>query len=107
MTDGRYRCPSTQQGYSPFSTWTRGLAWILCGYAEQLEFLATVGNDKIIDKPGIISTFLRAATATADWWLSHSFADGMVYWDAGMPRNSRAIIDYSTMSDPHNDHELN
>jgi hypothetical protein len=40
--DGSYRCPSTQQGYSPFTTWTRGLAWILCGYAEQLEFLATV-----------------------------------------------------------------
>jgi unsaturated chondroitin disaccharide hydrolase len=27
--DGSYRCASTQQGYSPFSTWTRGLAWIL------------------------------------------------------------------------------
>ena len=39
MNDGSYRCPGTQQGYSPFSTWTRGLAWILCGYAEQLEFL--------------------------------------------------------------------
>ena len=23
-TSGDYRCPSTQQGYSPFSTWTRG-----------------------------------------------------------------------------------
>jgi len=30
-SDGQYRCPSTQQGYSPFSTWTRGAAWILCG----------------------------------------------------------------------------
>src|SRR5690606_29147201 len=42
VTDGRYRCPSTQQGYSPFSTWTRGLAWILLGYAEELEFLTTI-----------------------------------------------------------------
>src|SRR5207247_6793582 len=25
LNDGSYRCPSTQQGYSPFSTWTRGL----------------------------------------------------------------------------------
>src|SRR5262245_41817330 len=25
--DGRFRARSTQQGYSPFSTWTRGLAW--------------------------------------------------------------------------------
>src|SRR5215831_6589598 len=40
--DGDYRCPSSQQGYSPFSTWTRGLAWAMCGFAEQLEFLGTI-----------------------------------------------------------------
>ncbi len=40
VNDGAYRCPNSQQGYSPFTTWTRGLAWIMCGYAEQLEFLA-------------------------------------------------------------------
>ena len=34
-----FRCPNSQQGYSPFSTWTRGLAWAICGFAEQLEFL--------------------------------------------------------------------
>jgi hypothetical protein len=27
--DGAFRCPSTQQGYSPFTTWTRALAWIM------------------------------------------------------------------------------
>ena len=37
--NGIYRSPATQQGYSPFTTWTRGLAWIMCGYAEELEFL--------------------------------------------------------------------
>jgi hypothetical protein len=37
-TNGKFRCPNSQQGYSPFSTWTRGLAWALCGFAEQLEF---------------------------------------------------------------------
>jgi len=36
---GVFRCPNSQQGYSPFSTWTRGLAWAICGFAEELEFL--------------------------------------------------------------------
>ena len=40
--NGTYRGPSSQQGYSPFSTWTRGLAWAMLGFAEQLEFLATI-----------------------------------------------------------------
>src|SRR5881296_2586912 len=39
LNDGEYRCPNSQQGYSPFSTWTRGLAWAILGYAEQLEFI--------------------------------------------------------------------
>ena len=33
-----------QQGYSPFSTWTRGLAWAMLGFAEELEFLATIDH---------------------------------------------------------------
>ena len=43
--DGNYRCPNSQQGYSPFTTWTRGLAWAMCGFAEQLEFFATLDGD--------------------------------------------------------------
>ena len=44
VNDGTYRCPGTQQGYSPFSTWTRGLAWAILGFAEQLEFLGTLAD---------------------------------------------------------------
>jgi unsaturated chondroitin disaccharide hydrolase len=44
-TNGVFRCPNSQQGYSPFSTWTRGLAWALCGFAEQLEFLEVAEMD--------------------------------------------------------------
>ncbi len=44
LNDGSYRCPNSQQGYSPFSTWTRGLAWAILGYAEQLEFLGTLNG---------------------------------------------------------------
>ena len=35
--DGSYRCPNSQQGYSGFTTWTRGLAWAMLGFSEQLE----------------------------------------------------------------------
>src|ERR1051326_1226529 len=48
VNDGHYRCPNSQQGYSPFSTWTRGLAWAILGLAEQLEFLDRVsGRDEL------------------------------------------------------------
>jgi len=39
---GVFRCPNSQQGYSPFNTWTRGLAWAICGFAEQLEYVRSV-----------------------------------------------------------------
>ena len=45
--NGTYRGPSSQQGYSPFSTWTRGLAWAMLGFAEQLEFLETVQDEVV------------------------------------------------------------
>src|SRR5260221_6776656 len=45
VANGTYRGPSTQQGYSPFSTWTRGLAWAMLGFAEQLEFIGTVPDE--------------------------------------------------------------
>src|SRR3954471_3050062 len=47
VASGTYRGPSTQQGYSPFSTWTRGLAWAMLGFAEQLEFLETVSDEAL------------------------------------------------------------
>src|SRR5436190_20367152 len=47
VASGTYRGPGTQQGYSPFSTWTRGLAWAMLGYAEQLEFIATVPDPSL------------------------------------------------------------
>ena len=39
VTNGAFRCVGTQQGYSGFSTWMRGLAWAICGFAEMLEFV--------------------------------------------------------------------
>src|SRR5205809_1387891 len=47
VNGGHYRCPNSQQGYSPFSTWTRGLAWAILGFAEQLEFLTQLTAARI------------------------------------------------------------
>lgn len=88
LNDGRYRCPSTQQGYSPFSTWTRGLAWILTGFAEQLEFLDTLPATSFVNwgtKEGLIDTLIRTASATADFYIENTPTCGIPYWDTGAP----------------------
>ncbi len=106
--DGRYRCPNSQQGYAPFSTWTRGLAWVVCGYAEQLEFLATLSDEELAPIGGreeITGFMLKAATATADFYLEHTPSCGVPYWDTGAP-NLHKLGDYLTRpADPYNAHE--
>jgi unsaturated chondroitin disaccharide hydrolase len=79
VNDGNYRCPNSQQGYSPFSTWTRGLAWAMCGFAEQLEFMATVGMTEV--EP----VMRKAAEATCDFYIENTPTDGIPYWDTGAP----------------------
>src|SRR5258708_25126057 len=56
VNDGSFRCPNSQQGYSPFSTWTRGLAWAILGFAEQLEFLDTLSTREIAEAGAIPAT---------------------------------------------------
>ena len=107
--DGNYRCASTQQGYSPFSTWTRGLAWIVTGYAELLEFLDTL-SDADLDAYGgrekITRIFTDAARATADFYIDGATAlDGIPYWDTGAPGLYELGDWQSRDSDPTNDHE--
>jgi hypothetical protein len=82
--DGNFRCPNSQQGFSPFSTWTRGLAWAMCGFAEQLEFLSAIGKRKILPQ------LLKAAQATCDFYIDRATAaDGIPYWDTAAPQLHR------------------
>ncbi|HTL66681.1 MAG TPA: glycosyl hydrolase [Lacunisphaera sp.] len=86
--DGRYRCPNSQQGYSGFTTWTRGLAWAMVGFAEELEFLATLPDSDLEPGGGRVrwrDLMLEAARATCDWYLVHTPTDGVPYWDGGAP----------------------
>ncbi len=105
VNDGRYRCPNTQQGYSPFTTWTRGLAWIMCGYAEELEFLETLDDEELAALGGreqIEGLMLRAARASCDFYIENSPADGIPYWDTGAPL-LRGLGDYLNQpADPYN-----
>jgi hypothetical protein len=107
--NGTYRGPSTQQGYSPFSTWTRGLAWAMLGFAEQLEFLATLLPETLQDA-GVTdearALLVDAARATCDYYIDvAACADGIPYWDTGAPGLS-ALGDWAARaSDPFNDRE--
>src|SRR3954467_7653325 len=88
VVNGTYRGPSTQQGYSPFTTWTRGLAWAMLGFAEQLEFLDVLTEADLEPCGGrndVHAFMLAAARATCDHYIDVAAADGVPYWDAGAP----------------------
>jgi unsaturated chondroitin disaccharide hydrolase len=108
LNGGRYRCPSTQQGYSPLTTWTRGLAWIMCGYAEELEYLETV-TDQELDPHGgrekIEGIMREAAGATCDYFLQQAAQDGIPYWDTGAPKLEKLGDWLRKPADPFNDVE--
>jgi len=106
--DGAYRCPNSQQGYSPFSTWTRGLAWILCGYPEEIEFLETLSEEELAPfggKEKILARFLQVAEAVADFYLHYTPIDGVPYWDTGAPGLAKMGDYLSRPAEPYNDHE--
>lgn len=108
ITDGNYRCPGTQQGYSGFSTWTRGLGWAICGFAEELELIDAL-SDKELEIAGgrhhIEEFIVKAAKATSDFYISETPTDGIPYWDTGAPGLSQLGEYLEAPSDPFNDYE--
>ena len=106
--DGNYRCPNSQQGYTGFSTWTRGLAWAICGLGETLEILDQIREEDysaVISKADLVAELSQAAIATAEFYLSNTPTDGIPYWDTGAP-NLHKMGDYlNRASDPFNEFE--
>ncbi len=93
VADGQFRCPGTQQGYSPFSTWTRGLAWVLLGFAEELEFLETLDDEALGPFGGrdeVCAWMLRAAEATADFYIETTPAGRRAVLGHRRPGSGRA-----------------
>lgn len=108
IRDGNYRCPNTQQGYSGFTTWTRGLAWVVAGFPELLEYLETVPSADYPEgkSPEYVKAFmLKAARAVADFYIANTPTDGIPYWDTGAP-GLNWMGDYlNRPADPFNEHE--
>jgi unsaturated chondroitin disaccharide hydrolase len=106
--NGDFRCPSTQQGYSAFSTWTRGLAWAMVGFAEELEWLATRPDAELDEFGGrsqLEKDFLKPAQATCDFYLEHTPVCGIPYWDTGAPGLANMGDYLARPAEPFNDHE--
>ena len=108
VKDGNFRCPNSQQGYSGFSTWTRGLAWAMCAFAEEIEWFDSVSKTHSTDlnvKENILPFLIKAARATCDFYIDNCPTDGVPYWDTGAP-NLYKLGDYlNKPADPFNDFE--
>jgi unsaturated chondroitin disaccharide hydrolase len=103
--DGNYRCPNSQQGFTGFSTWTRGLAWAICGLGETLEILDEIPEEDygaVISKKDLIDELQVAAIATSEFYLANTPTDGVPYWDTGAPGLHRMGDYLNHPSDPYN-----
>ena len=113
IINGSYRCPNTQQVYSPFTTWTRGLAWLILGYAEQLEFLNdldetefnTIKTGELSGKQSVMEDFTHTAQCLADYYIQSSPTDGIPYRDTGAPGLAQLGDYLNRPSDPFNSYE--
>ncbi len=107
-SDGNYRCPNSQQGFSGFTTWTRGLAWAMLGFPEQLEALEKLPDQDFEEfggKDAVREVYLKAAKATCDFFIGHTAKDGIPYWDTGAPQLHRLGDYQSRKADPYNAYE--
>lgn len=71
-TGDLYLC-RTAQGLADNSTWARGQAWGIYGFAEMYSF---------VQDPSYLATAVKAA----DWFLDHLPEDGVPFWDFDAPR---------------------
>jgi len=108
VKDGAFRCPNSQQGYTGFSTWTRGQAWALLGFAEELEFLAELTDAELAPFGGraaLEAMMLKGAIATAEHYIANTPTCGIPYWDTGAPK-IHLLGDYQNRpADPYNAYE--
>jgi unsaturated chondroitin disaccharide hydrolase len=79
---GEFRNLSTQQGYSPWTCWARGLAWAMYGFTDTYLFT----HDPF---------FLETAERCAGYYLEHTPDGGVPFWDYGAPNVPNEPVDSS------------
>ena len=79
---GEFLRQSTHQGWRGDSCWSRGLTWALYGFGTVYGYTRD-------------PRFLATAEACADYYLTHTPADGVPPWDYDAPEESRRLQDTS------------
>ena len=82
LETGEFLRQATHQGYRPDSCWSRGLTWALYGFGSCYEYTRD-------------PRFLETAQACADYFLTHTNADGVPSWDFQAPPETRGMLDTS------------
>ena len=82
LETGEFLRQSTQQGFRGDSCWSRGLTWSLYGFTTSYEY----SRDP---------RFLHTAEACADYYITHTPADGLPPWDYNAPPENRSLVDSS------------
>jgi len=82
LETGEFLRQSTQQGFRGDSCWSRGLTWSLYGFTTAYEY----SRDP---------RFLHTAEACADYYITHTPADGVPPWDYNAPPENRLLVDTS------------
>jgi unsaturated chondroitin disaccharide hydrolase len=83
LETGEFLRQSTQQGFRGDSCWSRGLTWALYGFTTSYEY----SRDP---------RFLHTAEACADYYITHTPADGVPPWDYNAPPENRSLVDSSS-----------
>jgi unsaturated chondroitin disaccharide hydrolase len=82
LETGEFLRQVTQQGFRGDSCWSRGLTWALYGFTASYEY----SRDP---------RFLATAEACADYYITHTPADGVPPWDYNAPADGRHLVDSS------------
>lgn len=81
-TTGSLKSRLTNQGFSDDSSWARGQAWAIAGFAQTFQWTKDV-------------SFLKTAQSCADYFLSRLPADGIPPWDLSAPKDTEQPPDTS------------